>query len=285
MQVYLLIRRDILCIKQIFFENLNNFPFSVDNISSIELIPKRPFVSHAKQGRVLNGFLYFLEGKCKFVFGTKEIYASEGTLVYLPEGSTHRYEKISEKIKYIRIDFKAFSIPEMEEIIFAETPVKIFSQTPPYCANTIRYLAKSFITNPNAHTLNDKALFYQLLSSIYEASYSSALKDNHMDIIEAINYIERNYTKNFEKSILAEMCNMSQSYFRSQFKKIVGYSPSAYQQQIRIEKAKQLLLSNSSNVSEIAEQLGFESVYYFSRIFKNLTGISPLKFKNPTNNV
>lgn len=72
----------------------------------------------------------------------------------------------------------------------------------------------------------------------------------------------------------------SKSYIKSQFKKITGKSIIQYFIEMKIEKAKKLLSQNEYTVSEIADMLGFASIFYFSRQFKLHTDMSPTEYLN-----
>jgi AraC-like DNA-binding protein len=89
--------------------------------------------------------------------------------------------------------------------------------------------------------------------------------------------------KNAETSIdfqsLARKLGISYSALRHRFKQITGLPPGQYQTQIRLHKARLLLSNSPLTVAEISDQLGFESIYYFSRLFKKKTGISPTAFR------
>ena len=58
----------------------------------------------------------------------------------------------------------------------------------------------------------------------------------------------------------------------------MGITPNAYINQRKIAKAKELMLYSEMNVSEIAESLGFQSIHYFSRLFKKVAGIAPTEY-------
>jgi len=73
---------------------------------------------------------------------------------------------------------------------------------------------------------------------------------------------------------------MSYSKFRQAFKKSTGLSPNQYYLNIRLNKAKELLTSTSLNVNEIAYHTGFESIFYFSKLFKKKNGVSPKDYRN-----
>lgn len=73
---------------------------------------------------------------------------------------------------------------------------------------------------------------------------------------------------------------MSYSKFRQAFKKATGQSPNQYYLNIRLNKAKELLASTSLNINEIAFHTGFESIFYFSKLFKKKIGISPKDYRS-----
>lgn len=85
--------------------------------------------------------------------------------------------------------------------------------------------------------------------------------------------------RNFDLEKFAEENNIGYSWFRRMFKNYTGLSPRQYCLQLKIMRAKELLLSTSLSVKEISYELGFESIHYFSRMFKQKTGKSPSEFR------
>ena len=81
-------------------------------------------------------------------------------------------------------------------------------------------------------------------------------------------------------STLAEMCGVSEVYFRREFKKFYGASPLEYIKKRRVEIARQLLSTGLYNVTQVAERAGFDSVSYFSAEFRRLTGETPSHYAN-----
>ena len=73
---------------------------------------------------------------------------------------------------------------------------------------------------------------------------------------------------------LSQQLGMSYSSFRRVFKKETGRAPGDYFIEMKMNRAKQLLLAGKS-IQEVADLLGFDSVYYFSRLFKSRTGKAP----------
>jgi len=78
---------------------------------------------------------------------------------------------------------------------------------------------------------------------------------------------------------LARRLGMSYSSFRRTFRAQTGSSPRQYQLEIRINRAKALLLNTDRSVAGIAERVGFSSVQYFSRLFRKRTGCAPLQYR------
>lgn len=77
----------------------------------------------------------------------------------------------------------------------------------------------------------------------------------------------------------AEENNIGYSYFRKMFKKYTGVPPVQYHLDLKILRAKEMLLYTDKSIKEISYDLGFQSIYYFSRIFKNKLGVSPSEIR------
>jgi len=82
---------------------------------------------------------------------------------------------------------------------------------------------------------------------------------------------------------IAKSIGMGYSLYRKKFKEYTGVSPAQYQIQLRINKAKDLLITSNRSFKEIANNLGFESTDYFSRLFKQKSGFTPSDFREKNN--
>jgi len=99
------------------------------------------------------------------------------------------------------------------------------------------------------------------------------------DIYRAIGYIRSNYNKKIMLNDVANAVGFSPAYFSRLFKKKVGSNFNTYLNTVRIEAAKNSLLSTDLTVAEIASLSGFEDVSYFTRIFKRQVGVAPGRFR------
>lgn len=97
-------------------------------------------------------------------------------------------------------------------------------------------------------------------------------------IAPAVEYISQHYNKSITNDDLAAVAGMSTVYFRKLFTSVMGVSPITYAHNLRIEKAKEMLRSDYGTLSDVAQSLGYLSLYDFSRDFKKHTGVSPSKY-------
>ena len=112
---------------------------------------------------------------------------------------------------------------------------------------------------------------------------NNLLSKGHGKIVDNILLLLKDKLSNAEKINLDEISyklGFSKSYIKSQFKKSTGKSIIQYYISMKIDKAKELLSQNKFTVSEIADLLGFASIFYFSRQFKLHTDMSPSEYLN-----
>lgn len=147
----------------------------------------------------------------------------------------------------------------------------------------------------------------QEISFSYSVFHESVLKTNHIDdlrvvtgkllklviqelkyirhnqakhlIVRAINFIEHNYDQNISLDDVAKVINLSKPYVCNIFKKETGQNLSTYINQIRIDKAKQLLQNPANSNKDIYAMVGYSNQQYFSRVFKKMTGMTTTEYK------
>ncbi len=98
-------------------------------------------------------------------------------------------------------------------------------------------------------------------------------------ITRAKEYIHEHQTENLRLSHVAKAVNTSTFYFCKVFKKATGINFTDYLSRVRIEKSKNLLLNPNLRVSEIAFEVGFQSLTHFNRVFKKVLGQSPTEYR------
>lgn len=98
-------------------------------------------------------------------------------------------------------------------------------------------------------------------------------------IIRAKQFIYEHKAEDLSLGMVAEAVNTSTFYFCKMFKKATGLHFTDYLSRVRIEKAKNLLLNPNARVSEVAYEVGFQSLTHFNRVFKKTTGHSPSEYR------
>ncbi|WNR43025.1 response regulator transcription factor [Paenibacillus roseipurpureus] len=112
-----------------------------------------------------------------------------------------------------------------------------------------------------------------IASPKYEAQqYKNSIK-------QVCDYIDSHYYENFTLARLADMSHMSVSYFSLLFKKTTGQTFLNYLNEVRLQKAKELLQEPDLKIYEIADMVGYTSLPYFNRIFKQIITITPVEYR------
>jgi two-component system response regulator YesN len=103
-------------------------------------------------------------------------------------------------------------------------------------------------------------------------------KDNNV-IFEIAKYIENHYHQDLTLQEIANQFYLSREYISRKFKQEFRVNLSDYLGQIRIDKAKMLLLNPHLRITQISDMVGYKDEKYFSKVFKKLAGISPNEFR------
>ncbi|NHN31041.1 AraC family transcriptional regulator [Paenibacillus agricola] len=125
-------------------------------------------------------------------------------------------------------------------------------------------------------------LMKQILLHLYrwqhEAQSSSASKHKQV-IARVISYIREDISRRISHQEIANHVQLSAEYLSSLFKKYTGTSIKQYMTAVRLERALHLLMETPMNVSQVAEALGYDNIYFFSKQFKDYYGAPPSHYK------
>jgi len=107
-----------------------------------------------------------------------------------------------------------------------------------------------------------------------EQDTSSNYEDSQRILLAKAEFLQNIHGRT-DLEALADKLGTSYSSFRASFKRHTGFSPREFENRMKLSRSRDLLLHASKSVSETADQLGYTSVYYYSRAFKKLFGQSP----------
>lgn len=134
-------------------------------------------------------------------------------------------------------------------------------------ANDISLSSKLFVTG----------LIYEFFSILVQNSNLDAKKIN--SVKTALRIIDYNYSSPISIEQIANRLSLNTSYFSRIFTGQVGASPKQYLLNKRMERAKELLTVTNASIFEISNSVGYEDQFYFCRIFKKYTGLSPIEYR------
>jgi AraC-like DNA-binding protein len=125
------------------------------------------------------------------------------------------------------------------------------------------------------------AAIISLIAEVLTRDRRKEQLNSYQKTVEKAKYLmESNVFSAIDLSSISDQLGISTSRLNEIFKTYTSMTPYQYYIQIKIYKAESLLEQHDLSVKEVAHKIGFEDQYYFSRLFKNKTGVSPSEWKN-----
>jgi AraC-like DNA-binding protein len=238
-----------------------------------------------EKGRILQEYQinYITEGSGIFETSEDQFQVVPGSILILRPGMWHRYKPDTTtgwNEHYIGFNGDFCNQLFQEGFFQAGKPV-IYVGFQESLLNLFFEIIQSVKEEKTGHQQVSAATTILLLSKILSVTRNQefAGKTIERTIRKACLYFRENLNTNVNIEKLASDLNVGYSYFRQMFRKYTGISPTQYHLSLRIQRARDLLVSSDLSFKEIAIELGFESYFYFSRIFKDKTGESPMEFR------
>lgn len=141
-------------------------------------------------------------------------------------------------------------------------------------------------------------MYQEKLRGLLQSFAVELLRINHVEkeiskkdtrifqIAPALSYVKKHYDEDIRIGNLANVCNISESHFRSVFQKCMHMIPNDYVNLIRVREASKILLKSHASMEEVAYKVGYGNVSTFNRNFKKIIGMTPYQWKrSPDNHV
>jgi len=233
--------------------------------------------------------IYFLEsGKCRYFINDKSYEATEGDVILIPEGTIHKtiYDDATPHRRRL-IYCSPHYIPTA---VIEQLPMMIYVYRNPTVTKQIAAIFDQIqeeYTHPDAFSsdviLKHTHLLFYLLARNKNAKIE--LKYSNIYILQSIAYIKEHFSSEIKLTDLAKMNSMSAEHFSRTFKRETGFGFSEYLTMIRLQNAEQML-KNAEHfpISKIAYDCGFNDSNYFSEKFKQVYGLSPMKYRGQQTN-
>ena len=150
-----------------------------------------------------------------------------------------------------------------------------------YCQQALRLQITDYILKPVNYEEFGSCID-NLKISLFEQRVSSAQEPaagEERTITGITRYLQEHLAEEVSLSVLSEVFHLNPQYISQLFKSEIGVNFLAYLTNIRMEKAKNLLLSTSLSIAEVAEQSGYGDYRVFTKVFKKTEGITPSQYR------
>lgn len=250
--------------------------FTVTKVPFVFYRQKEQYYSLNKVNRSSNGLTLILSGELNITYEdhTRTVYP--GNIILQRMGDTYSlHANHPDGVEFIVISYLA----DPQESLFELLPDRLFcTEHVSRFRNAFESAARIYASYDICHEALLRAVVQEILCNIIRESYPVMLSREKNPVEFAKRYIDEFYANDLSADNIAAVVGLSPSYLRSLFKKSEGESPIHYLNRTRIERAKEMISSNMFRLEEVALACGFQNVYYFSRVFKEFTGVTPGKY-------
>lgn len=170
--------------------------------------------------------------------------------------------QLEEKFKHFETEHFAIELDNMQPIL-----------------NKVEQLLLKNLSPDHFSQFELKVTFMNILQEIVNSARNSEYDFTLQQVSKVINYMHAHYEENIFISELAEIFHIDSRRIASLFERITGMTPVHYLMKYRVSKAKDLLKLTDLSISEIAEAVGYQDHFYFSRVFKKTTAQSPSAYR------
>ncbi len=217
-----------------------------------------------------------IDGEGTVIIDSKPMSITKGTTVIINPGSSHHI--ISDSLVTYHcfiVDYNFLTqtagIPEEHNFIASVCDEKLY--------NHLNNAMAEYTEKRLGYDIAVKAEILNALSILYRISPNNIQKTDNTYIKNAIRYIKNNFNKDISLEDIANSASLSKYYFTRLFKNYTNCTVNEYIRNVRCREAEYLLSHSSLSVSEIATQCGFNDISYFTKVFKERTGVLPSEIK------
>ncbi len=223
--------------------------------------------------RPAHALVYYFSGRNVFHYGDLHLTCDKNTLLYLPQGVPYTIDRMDET-EIIVIDF-------LTSGQFLSDPFCKKAPASGPLPDHFRKLLALWRRQTPWEMPEMLSLFWQTVGAVRHLTVQHYLPESRTRrIAPAIEYMEEHFAEpDIRVSALARMCGMSERYFLQIFRSYLSSSPKEFLIRLRLNQAKQLLVSENLSVSQIASLCGFSDLFYFSRAFRGKTGMTPSEYR------
>lgn len=223
-------------------------------------------------------YICFLKGEGDIQIGQEHFSFEPGKIYLTPPEITHAFRSKG-NAPLITIELK-FTIPDPELDQSARALPYMIDMGGSVPRHLVACMLQEMERKKAYSSEILEAQLFELLHYLLRQSQTDSDCDKAAELEPVLRYIHENLSREITLADLAEAAHLEKTYFTKKFKRLTGTSPMQYVRNARIEKAMDLLAYSDSTITQIAAEMGFQSIHHFSNLFLKYTGVSPRKYKN-----
>lgn len=255
----------------------------------ISFVPGETYGPHHHARIEMN---YVKKGTCMIHLDKETINFQEGEIMIICSNVEHTFEAGSKGTTLMQLEFlpeiftSIDSTMKLSSIGLGQASVNLFSEQN-HLIKIVNNVLIMRVIQRILDELSSKKTYFQHLVVMYYAELliliTRYMDENILPVCNnyamkrAITFVRSHYKEDISVSIVAEEAGIGERHLRNLFVKYLNLSPLEYLNQIRINKAVELLRNTEKSVKEVCFECGFKSPQYFSRIFKLQMNVSPHK--------
>lgn len=210
---------------------------------------------------------FILEGEAVYSSGGQEYRVKAGEGIFLPMGSDRHTQ--TKGMQCVAFNFKAEASPFSEVTRFSWHQDLLLG-------DYFNIFQRAWNTKTEIDRMKCDGLFLLVLSRVLELLQE---KQSNPYVLQMKAYLHEHYSEKITVQMIAHHVQLNPVYCGALFAKETGDTILNYANQLRVVKAKELLQCTTDPVSQIAAEVGVEDLYYFSRMFKKIVGVSPQQYR------
>ena len=243
---------------------MNLTQITVTDVQSLQIVHSQKGRHVQMKKRQTYGLSLCIRGQITYTIDGKSFISRAGHAVLLPQGATYQLYGDEDGL-FPLINFTCSGLELQEHLVIPlEDPMECLRE----------FEAIKQLWNLGEDRLQLMAAFYRLLAAV-----SKTPEKKRDPLAAVVGYMEKNLKDpRLSNELLAQLLGISEVYLRKLFRATYDTTPKQYLLELRIRRAKQLLVETPFSVSAVAEECGFFSVYHFCRAFRQRTGQTPTDY-------
>jgi len=225
------------------------------------------------RGRQHHGIIYAMEGYEEYRMRDMSLRTEPGDVFYLPKSEEYEVTTQDSHCTVLCIEFETCAPLNARPFKLRPGSTRLFK-------SWFLEIERCWQMKQAGWAMECMSMAYHILSEVQRQLMLSYYPREKMEKIQpGVDYLHQHFADpSIRVDDLAEKCGFHPRYFAKVFRDTFGTSPKQYLLQLRMERARELILSNRYTISQVAKMTGFADIYHFSKTFKQENGVSPTAY-------